>query len=545
MKRRRFVQLSGLTAACALSLKAKSPAARPNIILVMVDDMGFSDLGCYGSEIDTPTIDALANGGVKFSNFYNNSRCCPTRASLMTGLQPHQTGIGWMTNPPGKVRGEDNPPAYRGYLNRNCVTIAEALAPAGYAPMIAGKWHLGMCKEELWPLQRGFEKFYGCLSGATSFFKPTGDRKISMGNKILDNLESTTDRKYYTTDAFTDHAIQFMDEELSSKKRPFFLYLAYTAPHWPIDCHKEEVEKYRGKYMMGWDKLREERYKKQIELGLIDPKWKLSPRDSKVPAWNSLDEDKKVEQDLMMAGYAGMIDRVDQNMAKVVQFLKDKGQFDNTLILFLTDNGACAEGGTLAKGDPIKGGGKLGRAWANAGSTPFRMYKHYTHEGGAATPFFMHWPKRIKPQSGWYREPAQLIDFMPTFLELSGATWPETMHGNPIPKLEGLSLVPAFDGKPLGRTRPMFSEHENNAFIIDGKWKLVGKGVAGNSGVNPELWELYDLESDRTELNNLIKTHPEKAAEMAQQWQEWADRVKVYPKAVKKSKKTKNKKKKK
>jgi arylsulfatase A-like enzyme len=506
---------------------------KPNIILIMLDDMGFSDIGCYGSEMDTPTIDALAQGGVRFSNFYNNSRCCPTRATLMTGLQPHQTGIGWMTNPPGSNRGDVKPPAYRGYLNRECVTIAEALAPAGYATLMAGKWHLGMGKKDRWPLQRGFEKFYGCLPGATKFFEPVHPRGITMGNDPIEKPESTTDRRFYTTDAFTDNAIKFMDEELSEKKRPFFLYLAYTAPHWPIDSHHEEIEKYRGKYMMGWDKLREQRYKRQIELGLIDSKWKLSPRDSKVPAWDTLDEAKQKEQDLTMAAYAGMIDRVDQNLAKVVSFLKKKKAFDNTLILFLSDNGACAEGGTLSRGDPMKGGGRIGQAWANAGSTPFRMYKHFTHEGGAATPFFMHWPNRIKPRKEWYRESAQLLDIMPTFLELAGAKWPKTMHGNPIPRLKGLPLTPAFDGKPLGRTKPMFSEHENNAFVIDGKWKLVGKGVAATAGVQTDLWELYDLEADRTELNNLVGTHPEKATEMAKAWQEWAGHVKVYPKVLK------------
>ncbi|MCZ6674250.1 MAG: arylsulfatase, partial [Verrucomicrobia bacterium] len=508
---------------------------RPNIILIMLDDMGFSDIGCYGGEIDTPYIDELANGGVKFSHFYNNSRCCPTRASLLTGLQPHRTGIGWMTNPTGTIRGEDKPPAYRGYLNRKCVTLAEVLKPAGYATILAGKWHLGWGAEDRWPLQRGFEKFYGCIHGAHSF-NPSGFKYVSLGNEKVTEFKSTTDRRYYTTDAFTDYAVQFIDEELSEKKRPFFLYLAYTAPHWPILAHDEEMEKYQGKYDIGWDKIREQRYQRQIELGLIDPKWKLSPRDEAVPAWDSLDEEKKALMSLRMTAYAGMIDRVDQNIGKLIGFLKEKKVYDNTLILFLSDNGACAEGGLFGSGDVIadRETSKLmvayGQVWANASSTPFRMYKHYTHEGGAATPFFMHWPKGIRKQESWYDESAQLIDVMPTLLEVAEAKYPKTFHGNPIPNLDGLSLTPTFRGESLKRSGAMFSEHENNAFVIQDKWKLVGRGVAGDNGVIPDKWELYDLDEDRTELNNLVQTNSEKAEELARAWRIWADENQVYPK---------------
>jgi arylsulfatase A-like enzyme len=331
--------------------ESRAEAERPNVILIMVDDMGFSDLGYHGSEIETPNIDALAQGGVRFSHFYNSGRCCPTRATLVTGLHPHQAGIGHMTQPPGSDRGKGQAPAYQGYLNRECVTIGEVLKEAGYATMIAGKWHLGYNARDRWPLQRGFEKFYGCISGATRFFFPVAPRDITFGNEQLVNPESTTERAYYTTDAFTDYAIQFMGEELESEERPFFLYLAYTAPHWPLQAHEEDIDKYRERYREGWDKLREERYRRQIELGLIDETWPLSPRDEKVPAWEDVDTEKQEEMALKMAVYAAMIDRVDQNVGKVISFLKKEGIFEDTLIMFLADNGACAEGGTLGRGE--------------------------------------------------------------------------------------------------------------------------------------------------------------------------------------------------
>ncbi|VGO13318.1 Arylsulfatase [Pontiella desulfatans] len=520
-------------------------APRPNIALIMVDDMGYSDIGCYGGEINTPNMDRLAGNGVRFSRFYNGSRCCPTRASLMTGLHSHLTGIGHMTNPPnskGHDAGEEFP-NYRGFLNRECVTIAEVLQPAGYATLMTGKWHLGYNDQDRWPLQRGFEKYYGCIAGATRFFYPFNERDMTFGNETDTEKKSTTDRPFYTTDAFTDYAIRFINEEKQGQDRPFFLYLAYTAPHWPHQAHEEDIANYAGKYMQGWDALREQRYKRQIELGLIKPEWKLSPRDPKVPAWESLDAEKQQEMDMRMAVYAAMIDRVDWNIGKLVQTLEKNGQLDNTLIMFLSDNGACAEGPPLGRGEIMdvnkrnqETGNNYGAAWANVSSTPFRLYKHYTHEGGAATPFFMHWPKRIKPVDEWYESPAQLIDVMPTVLEITGATYPQKFGGKKIHPLRGVSLAPAFEGKPIQRRAPMFSEHENNAFMMDGDWKLVGKGVAANVGVKKNLWELYDLSKDRTELNNLITEQPERASQMMAAWKRWADEDLVYPKPVKKKK---------
>ena len=535
----------GLTTTEGIQLNA---AERPNVIIIMVDDMGFSDIGAYGGEIKTPNIDLLANTGVRFSQFYNASRCCPTRATLMTGLHPHLTGIGHMTNSPNSDKHDygENFPSYRGFLNKQNATLGEVLGSAGYSTYLAGKWHLGDNKKSYWPLQRGFDKFYGNLAGSTRYFSPDSDerdgRGITSGNEPVTKVESTTDRPYYTTDAYTDHAIKFIEE--GEKEKPFFLYLAYTAPHWPHQAHEEDIDKYRGKYRMGWDQLRQNRYQRQIELGLFEEKHRLSPRDSKVSAWSSLKPEKQKEMNLRMAVYAAMVDRVDQNIGKVLKSLKEQGLFENTLILFLSDNGACAEGPTLGRGNifdiekrNLETSNNYGAAWANASSTPFQLYKHYTHEGGSATPFIMHWPKGIKSQSNWYREPAQLIDIVPTLLEVCGVDYPETYQGNILHPLRGISLAPSFLGDTLVRTKPMFSEHENNAFMIDEAWKLVGKGVATQHGPDIEKWELYNLKEDRTELNNLAQKENQRLKEMADTWHAWALEDKVYPKPNKKKKK--------
>ncbi|MFP6857129.1 MAG: arylsulfatase [Roseibacillus sp.] len=532
-----------LTLLLILSWLPLHAAERPNIILIMVDDMGFSDIGCYGGEIETPNIDKLAKNGVRFSHFYNSGRCCPTRATLMTGLHPHQVGIGHMTQPPNNERGKNRPPAYQGYLNRNCVTIAEALKPAGYATLMAGKWHLGQNARDRWPMQRGFEKFFGCLSGATNFFNPQQPRGITLQNELVRKLKSTTDRSFYTTDAFTDYGIKFISEHLNANRKstgprsPFFLYLAYTAPHWPIQAHEVDIDKYRERYHGGWDKLREERYQRQIRLGLIDPKWKLSPRDERVPAWIDVPAAKKKALALRMAIYAAMVDRVDQNIGRLVASLKGQNAFDNTLIMFLSDNGACAEGGILGRGNVLdikkrneSGSLAVGTAWANASSTPFRLYKHYAHEGGAATPFFAHWPAGIKPSNEWYEDPAQLIDLMPTILDVADAAYPGEFNGHKIPAHDGVSLRPAFNFEGLNRRNPLFVEHENNAFVRDGNWKLVGRKVSPKGGLDKSKWELYNLKEDRTELNNLATTEADRAKKMSRQWEAWAKRVGVFPK---------------
>ncbi len=523
------------TSAIAVPLLAGG-VNRPNILLVMVDDMGFSDLGCYGGEIDTPNIDALAARGVRFSQFYNTARCCPTRATLMTGLHPHQVGIGAMTNSPTKV-GDDNVPAYQGFLSRNCVTVAEVLREHGYSTLMTGKWHLGFHDQSRWPLQRGFQRYFGCLPGATRFFHPEHPRGMTFGNTPIEVPESTTDEAFYTTDAFTDYAIQFIDEQQQTSDAPFFLYLAYTAPHWPLQAFEDDIAKYRGQYKMGWDKLREQRYKRQVELGLVDPRWKLSRRPAGVPAWENLNQAKRDEMDLKMAVYAAMIDRIDQNIGNLTAFLSDHSLLDGTLIIFLSDNGACAEGGVLGRGrfyDVEKRNrqtaNSYGEAWANASSTPFRRYKSYAHEGGSATPFFMHWPGGISQQDEWYSEPSQLVDVLPTIIDVAAAHYPRTFQGHDVPPLSGVSLRPAFDGHSLARSAPLHIEHIGNAFIRFGKWKLVGANVVGRERADPAKWELYDMELDRTETNNLATSMPEKVEELAAIWNSWANASKVLPK---------------
>jgi arylsulfatase len=517
-------------------------AERPNIILIMVDDMGFSDLGYHGGEINTPNIDALAHGGVRFSQFYNSGRCYPTRATLMTGNHPHQTGIGHMTLSPGKKHRKAKPPAYQGYLNRQCVTIAQSLKQHGYATLMAGKWHLGQAEQSCWPLQRGFDKYFGCIAGTTRFFHPEEPRGMTLGNEQVTEPASTTDEAFYTTDAYTDDAIRFLSEhQADGTSKPFFLYLAYTAPHWPLQAFEDDIARYRGKYTQGWDALRESRFQRQIDSGLIKKGTKLSPRTPKIPDWDSLDANKRDEMDLKMAVYAAMVDRVDQNVGKLVAHLKQADSFDNTLILFLSDNGGCQEGGMLGRGEFYnveernqQSNNSYGEAWANASNTPFRLYKHFAHEGGTSTPFFMHWPEMIQPRKDWFRSPAQLIDIVPTLLDVAGATHPEQFNENAIPALDGISLRRAFTGDRLDRSEPICVEYENNAFVRDGVWKLVGRGVSPAAGVVHAKWELYNIASDRTETTDLAKSHPALVKKMSDHWAEWVKRVNAYPKTARK-----------
>ena len=510
---------------------AKSPKPeRPNIILIMSDDMGYSDLGCYGGEIKTPNLDKLAQKGVRFTQFYNTARCCPTRASLLTGLNPHQTGIGHMTNSSENPTDNDlGLPGYRGFLNTNSVTIAEVLKDAGYATLMTGKWHLGMNGEQQWPLQRGFDKYYGILDGACNYFQPKYPRGITLNNDTI----SIKDPNYYTTDAFTNNAIDFIREaKVKDANKPFFLYLAYNAPHWPLQAPKEDIDKYRGKYMKGWQALRLEKYRRMIAMGLIDSNWQLSQQDSK--DWDSLSDEKKMEMDLRRSIYAAQVDRMDQNIGRLVAFLENNKLIDNTVLIFIDDNGACAEGAMLGGGPAsqleTKEGYFLsyGQAWANASITPFRQYKHWIHEGGISSPCIVHWPEGIPVQNNGklIRQYGFLPDIMATFIELSNAKYPTEFNGQKIHPPEGKSLVPLFKGvdRPV-HIDPIFWEHEGNKAVRLGKYKLV---LAWDVQ-NPEHWELYDMEKDRTEMHDLAGQMPEKAREMKKMWANWASRSMVEP----------------
>lgn len=522
MKRREFLGKMagafslGMSGAAGSALAEARPKAnnRPNIVVIMADDMGYSDIGCYGSEIATPNLDGLARDGLTFTHAYNTARCCPSRAALLTGLYPHQAGMGDMVNRVGRPR-EEGP--YQGYLNRECVTIAEVLKQGGYRTYMSGKWHVGEAPEH-WPRKRGFDRYFGLISGASSYWEILPEERDTRTMAQDDERYLPSGDRFYMTDAFTDHAVQFIDEHRSSDD-PFFLYLAYTAPHWPLHAWPEDIEKYRDRYLTGWDALREERYKKQLALGIIDPKWRLSPRDEGVPSWDNATG--KEEWALRMAVYAAMVDRMDQGIGRVMEALKKSGADDNTLVVFLSDNGGCHE--TTAGRKLHKEGAKAGergsfvaceRPWANASNTPFRMFKHWVHEGGIATPFIARWPKGIKASGKLSREVVHITDIMATCTEVSRGAYPETFGGNPIKPLVGRSLAPLFSGKTRKGHNRLFWEHERNCAVREDDWKLVMPQQGA--------WELYNLKEDRTELTNLVASNQEKAKRLHQAWLEWA-----------------------
>jgi arylsulfatase len=482
----------------------------------MADDMGYSDIGCYGGEIQTPNLDNLAKGGLRFTQFYNTARCCPTRASLMTGLYAHQTGMGWMT---AANLGYDG---YRGDLNNKCVTIAEVLKRAGYRTYMAGKWHLTYDKywdgpKHSWPRQRGFDRFYGTISGSGSYFNP---KALTRDNTRI----KAPAEGYYYTDAISDNAARFITEHNQTRgDEPYFLYVAYTAPHWPLHAKREDIAKYEGKYMKGWDVLRAERHKRMIKMGIVDDAWPLSPQERILKPWSQVAQARKEEMDLRMAIYAAQIDSMDQGIGRIVSAVKKTGKFDNTLILFLSDNGGChedigGEEGVLGEDSSFA---SYGRSWANASNTPFRLYKSWVHEGGISTPLIVHWPVRINSGGKLRHQPGHLIDIMATCVDVAGAKYPSRYNGNKITPMEGKSLVPAFDNKPIKR-EAIYWEHEANRAVRVGNWKLVARGINGP-------WELYDLDADRTELNNLAQRYPERAKKLVAMWQRYAERTNVLP----------------
>lgn len=514
-----FLTLSMLLPSVSGQLVANDAvsADRPNIVIILVDDMGYSDVGCFGSEIETPHIDRLAAGGLRFTQFYNSGRCCPTRASLLTGLHPHQVGIGHMTAPPGQPLGFEG--AYQGYLNDRCVTIAQVLQSAGYHTLMTGKWHLGAASQTTWPLQRGFDRFYGGLSGAFNYFQPGGDRGITRDNDAVE-----TDDSFYATDTFTDVACRYISDVSKQDNEPFFLYLAYNAPHWPLNSKWKEFQKYKGKYRGGWTKLMKQRLARQNRLGLFPQD--IVPAPHTGPDWDSLTADQRDDLDSIMAAYAGCIDSIDQNVGKLVTHLRDLQKFDNTLIFFLSDNGACQEGGMLGRGNlemvrnpPRKttDGVRLGEAWANACNTPFRLYKHFVHEGGACTPLIASWPARISTNraGSFVRQTGYLPDFMATCIELAEAEYPSG-----FPSCAGRSLLPLLDGSTVPiHTEPIFWEHEGNAAMRWGKWKLVRE--------YRKPWELYDIDDDRTEMTDLSEQNASRKAEMVRMWEMWATKHQV------------------
>jgi arylsulfatase len=512
MHRRDFLQMVSMSAASA-ALPARGTAAatrpRPNIVLMMADDMGFSDVGCYGSEIATPHINRLAQGGLRFTHFYNTARCCPTRSSLLTGLYPHQAGVGHMVADMGT-------PAYQGYLNNRSVTLAEVLRGGGYRTLMCGKWHVGENRPH-WPTDRGFDHYFGLISGASNYWRLDEGRQMALDEKPY----TPPADGFYMTDAFTDNAVRLLDQH-GRGPQPFFLYLAFTSPHWPLHAHERDVQKYLGKYMLGWDELRRRRHARMIETGIVDRRWPLTPRDETAPAWETV-ADKK-GRDRAMAVYAAQIDRMDQNVGRVLAKLGEIGAADNTLVLFLSDNGGCAEEVNRGKEGVPPGGPdsffSYGLPWANASNTPFRLYKHWVHEGGISTPLIAHWPSVIRQGNRFTHQTGHLIDIMATLADVGQSRYPAEFGGQPITPMEGRSLRPVFEGGQIGDRR-LYWEHEGNRAARDGQWKLVSRF--------PKGWELYDLEADRTEMHDLSAKDPGRLKRMVADYDAWAARCGVVP----------------
>ncbi|MDA8909184.1 arylsulfatase [bacterium] len=506
-----------------------SAAGKPNILYILADDLGFSDLGCFGGEIKTPVLDSLAAGGVRLTQFYNTGRCCPSRAALLTGQYPHRVGLGHMTtNDLGR-------PGYRGIISDDAQTIAGTLAPAGYRSFIAGKWHLGTDD----PTKHGFEEFYGTLVSAKRFFDPDHLIRLPEGREARQYPEG----EFYATDAVTDHALDFIHLARETPEQPWFLYLAYHAPHFPLHAPKEEIAKYADRYLGGWDKLREERLVTMKKLKIVPEETKLSPRSTwqnygetetgTNPAWDSLPEDRRLDLARRMAIYAAMVDRMDQQLGRVIDDLRRAGELDNTLIVFTSDNGACFEWdpmgfdivssnqNILHTADQLDEMGapgtfhSVGSGWANAGNTPWRMYKHFNHEGGIASPGIVHWPAGLNVEPGSINHhPAHLIDLMPTAIAAAGGTYTGKL---PLP---GVDLIAQLENEG-GDERTLFFEHQGNRAVRSGKWKLVA--------FDDQAWELYNFSNDRTELNNLAAQYPEKVEAMNAAWEKWGAENQVTP----------------
>lgn len=520
-------------------------AERPNILLILNDDMGYSDIGCYGGEVRTPNLDALAANGLRYTGFYNTARCCPSRASLLTGLHPHQADVGDMV-------GNDQVDGYLGDLSRNSATIAEVLKGNGYRCHMSGKWHVTGHVDEPngnWPCQRGFDRYYGMLCGAASYYAP---KTLTRDNERI----QPPDGAYYFTDAISDEAVaQLRDHHEHHAASPFFQYVAYTAPHWPLHAKPEDIEKYGGRFDAGWDRLREERHGRMRAMGIIGDEAGLSERDPTQPLWD--DAPDKDWEALRMQVYAAQIDCMDQGIGRIIDYLRDSGQLDNTLVLFLADNGGCHEvisenwGKRIATGlsghthtrdgRPVRYGNEpdilpgpedtyssYGVAWANLSNTPFRKYKSWIHEGGISTPFIAHWPAGIRDAGALRRQPAQLPDVMATIVDVTGSSYPERIGDRVILPHEGYSLCDTFGDRPHGR-KVLTWEHEGNSGIRKGKWKLVREFFRWKADPHYGPWELYDIEADRSELNDLSARHPEVVGELAALWQEWAERCKVRP----------------
>jgi len=528
-----------LCAAAAASPAAAAPPSsvddRPNFVVILADDMGFSDPGCFGGEIRTPSLDALAASGLRFTQFYNAARCCPTRASLMTGLYPHEAGMAEN----GRTLSPDTP------------TLAEVLRAAGYQTGMAGKWHLSRTaardsREEqlLWlshrrafgdfaprtsyPVNRGFDEHWGVIWGVVNYFDP-----FSLVHDEEPIREVPKD--FYMTDFVTDHSVEMIDR-FSRTGRPFFLYVAYTAPHWPLHAPEAEITPYRGRYDGGWETLRETRYRRQVAIGLFDEETTPLPPNSSGESWEACP--RKQWEAAHMEVHAAMVTRMDRGIGRVVAKLEEAGVLDDTLVLFLSDNGASPERGyppgfdrpgSLRDGTPIRyeydrpgpadTWGYLGAAWASAANTPFRYWKKESYEGGAHTPAIVHWPRGLRvPPGSVSPAMAHVMDVAPTLVELADAEYPSTIDGRTVRRPEGQSFAPVLRGQPYAGHEILYWEHEGGRAVRQGDWKMAA--------LPDGEWELFDLSRDRSESRDVSAQHPRKVEELDALWTAWRKRMK-------------------
>ncbi len=506
-----FIALLSFTACQTAENPTQKAFGKPNIIVILADDMGYSDLSCMGGEIQTPHLDKLANNGVLFTHAYNTSRCCPSRASLLTGLYQHRAGVGFMSSDLGD-------PAYQGYLNNQCVTIAEVLKENGYSTIMSGKWHVGNERSQ-WPDKRGFENFYGIPAGGGLYFYPSKfiDRPIYRNDKLVKPDSNT----FYSTDAFTDEAMNFIEENKAGNK-PFFLYLAYIAPHYPLQAWPEDIAKYEGKYDEGYEPIRQKRYEKQKRLNIISEETALSHPD--FPAWNKMENQEKEAR--KMEVYAAQVDRMDQNIGKLIKKLEDMGELENTVIFFLSDNGACAEEVNRSPGAEIGTVNSFvayGENWANVGNTPYRLYKSMEQEGGILTPLIVHWPEGIRQSGKLVKETVHINDIMPTCLDIARATYPEKYNEHAIVPVDGKSFAGMFQEQNTPIHDSLYWEHKGNKAVRVGDMKLVK--------LRNQPWELYNLAKDPTELYDLSALQPGLTDSLEGAWSHWANRngVKEWP----------------
>jgi len=494
----------------AFLFSCQEKKSKPNIILISADDLGWSDIGCYGSEVHTPNLDKLGEGGMRFTRFHNTSKCFPSRACLITGVYAQQSNY---------HKTHRNPIT-------NAVTIGEVLKTAGYRTMWSGKHH-GLEN----PYNRGFDRYYGLKDGACNFFNPGNQRpgegmparKGKPGNKtkrawcidsVMYNPYTPEAKDFYTTDYFAKYAINWL-EEYKNEEKPFFLYLAFTAPHDPLMAWPDDIAKYKGKYDSGYEKTRMARYKKQLEMGLINEKYKLS--EAVYRNWNELEDSVRSSEIKKMEVYAAMIDRMDQNIGKLLAKLKEVGKDDNTLIMFVSDNGASSEMVRISDDYGEIGSmtlwSSLGGDWANVGNTPFRYFKNYSYEGGINTPCIAYWPGKIKSNS-FSEFPGHFIDIMSTLVDITGAEYPSTYNNQEITPMQGQSLLPVFNGEKTEREKPIFWEWRRGQAVYANGYKIVKNGL-------DKPFDLYNLQQDPTETQNLADENPEKVKEMEQLFDKW------------------------